>query len=130
MRFFLAVSWSILKARFSLSAVSSSTELLAVLTSRLSFFSRSMTSALSTPSSRASWNTRTLCITLVPALHDAGCGRRGGRCARSLARLFGSRLLGRRLRERLLGSHARGFGRLLARLLLGVLLVPLGLGLG
>src|SRR5919108_1669215 len=55
---------SILRARLSLSAVSSSTELLAVLTSTPSFFKRSMTSWLVRPRSLASWKTLTFTIRL------------------------------------------------------------------
>src|SRR5262245_50256963 len=113
MRFFLAVSASILNARLTLSARSSSTELEAVLASPPSFFKRSMTSALSTPRSRASWKTRTLCIHVTPAFPAAFRRRRRFR----LRRGFGRRLLG----GRALGLQA---GRLF-----GVALVPFGLGM-
>src|SRR5687767_8054063 len=65
MRFLRAVSWSIFRARRSLSAVSSSTELLAVLTSSPSFLRRSITSWLERPRSRASWKTLTFPIRLT-----------------------------------------------------------------
>src|SRR6185503_17447734 len=69
---------SILRARFSLSAVSSSTELLAVLTSIPSFFRRSMTSWLERFRSLASWKTLTFSIRLSPLAvgHDLSGGLR------------------------------------------------------
>src|SRR5262245_38717618 len=113
MRFFLAVSWSILKARLSLSAVSSSIELLAVLTSTPSFLRRSITSALVAPRSRASWKTRTLCIMLVPLGGGRLCG---GRLGRSVPFAGRGLALGLRL--------GRGARRREPRRLLGVTLVP------
>src|SRR4051812_13312567 len=62
---------SILSARFSLSAVSSSIELLAVLASTApSFFSRSMTSWLERFKSLASWKTLTFPIRLSSVIRD------------------------------------------------------------
>src|SRR6188768_3385331 len=62
---------SILSARFSLSAVSSSIELLAVLASTApSFFSRSMTSWLERFRSLASWKTLTFPIRLPSVIRD------------------------------------------------------------
>src|SRR5215475_2796703 len=66
MRRFRAARASILSARLSLSAVSSSTELEAVFTSIPSFLSRSMTSWLERLRSLASWKTLTLTIRLSP----------------------------------------------------------------
>src|SRR5258706_14235974 len=119
MRFFLAVSWSILKARLSLSAVSSSTELLAVLTSKLSRLRRSMTSALSMPRSRASWKTRTLCISLLTSLDTCGRARLGlallddRRLRRRLARFVLLVLLRQHTRaKQQVRPQPRGLGRL------------------
>src|SRR6185503_9401783 len=80
MRFLRAVSASILSARFSLSAVSSSMELEAVFTSTPSFRRRSMTSWLESPRSRASWKTLTFPIRLpsLSALGTVSDGRRRG----------------------------------------------------
>src|SRR5262245_64404422 len=112
MRFFRVVSWSIFRARRSLSAVSSSTELLAVLTSSPSFLRRSTTSWLDRPRSRASWKTLTFPIRLPSPGRTLGC--RGLHGARLLGlrpcRLFGSLL-------RLFGGPLRFFGGPLGRLL-------------
>src|SRR5262245_50625102 len=120
MRRFREARASILRARFSLSAVSSSTELEAVFTSIPSFLSRSMTSWLERLRSLASWKTLTLTIRLSPlarhgvlartlgvrrlaaVLACAGfaCGGFAGLGARGLfggRRLFGPRLFGGRL---------------------------------
>src|SRR5262245_46954432 len=153
MRFLRAVRASILRARFSLSAVSSSTELEAVLASMPSFLRRSMTSWLESPRSRASWKILTFPIRLpsialglrhggglglrLDRLAARGLGVRGLRCSGlGLCGLRSSGLggVGRRL---LLGEAARLFlGGLLrgealglqAGRLLGVALVPLLLG--
>src|SRR6185295_13129287 len=137
MRFLREVSASILRARFSLSAVSSSTELLAVLTSIPSFLRRSMTSWLGSPRSRASWKTLTLSIRLPPLDRPftAGHGRRGFAL---FARGFGLRRRcgshGFRFRRRCLGFRRRcGFlggdaVRLGLSRFLGVARVPLRLG--
>src|SRR3954463_12425966 len=109
MRRFRVVSWSILSARLSLSAMSSSTELDAVLTSMPSFLRRSMTSWLGRPRSLASWKTLTFPIRLPPwrpvghdltrrlrRLLERGVRLRrrlGGRCLVSLRRLLGGGLL-------------------------------------
>src|SRR5687767_1886272 len=66
MRRLREVSASILKARFSLSAVSSSTELDAVFTSTPSLRSRSTTSWLERLRSLASWKTLTFVIRRSP----------------------------------------------------------------
>src|SRR5687768_8083905 len=75
MRRLREVRASILRARLSLSAVSSSIELEAVLTSTPSFFSRSMTSWLGRSRSLASWKTLTLSIRL-PSLARPVAGYR------------------------------------------------------
>src|SRR5712692_5200202 len=127
MRRFRAVKASILRARFSLSAVSSSTELEAVLTSIPSFLRRSITSWLERLRSLASWKTLTFPIRL-PSL--ARVGSRAFADRRRLAfrrrRFRGrGRLRLRRRRGRLLGGRGRlGLRRglllgLPARLLLG-----------
>src|SRR5262249_1079535 len=118
MRFLRVVSASILSARRSLSAVSSSTELLAVLTSIPSLCRRSITSWLERPRSRASWKTLTFPIRLTSlggllgALHDGRFLGLGG--------LFGGGLRLFRLSGAVAGGQARGF--------LGVALVPADLG--
>src|SRR4030095_5823650 len=140
MRRLRVVSWSILNARLSLSAVSSSTELEAVFTSTPSLRRRSMTSWLERLRSLASWKTLTFVIRLSPFARLARSH------ARHLARVLFRRhtlrrALGRRLdrrglvlRRRLLGgSFLDGGLRLLLRLLvagglLGVAAVPLDLG--
>src|SRR4029450_1402465 len=152
MRRLRVVSWSILNARLSLSAVSSSTELEAVFTSTPSLRRRSMTSWLERLRSLASWKNLTFVIRLSPF------ARRARSHARHLARVLFRRhtlrrALGRRLdrrglvlRRRLLGrrflcaviallaaSFRDGGPRLLLRLLvagglLGVAAVPLDLG--
>src|SRR5437867_7819509 len=151
MRFLRDVNASILRARFSLSAVSSSTELEAVLTSMPSFLRRSMTSWLERLRSLASWKTLTFPIRL-PSLALARCRALAHR--RRLAfrgrRLHGRRRFRRRFPGRgrrlgvggrlLLGLPARFFlgrrllGRQPLRLLaggfLGVAAVPLLLGGG
>src|SRR5262245_26750036 len=94
MRFLRAVWASILRARFILSAVSSSTELEAVLASMPSFLRRSMTSWLESPRSRASWKILTFPIRL-PSIalglrHGGGLGL-GLRLDRLAARGLGVR---------------------------------------
>src|SRR4026207_1549973 len=84
MRRLRVVSRSIFSARLSLSAVSSSTELDAVLASTPSFLRRSMTSWLGRFRSRASWKTLTFPIRLTP-LRPVGHALRG-RVRRPLAR--------------------------------------------
>src|SRR5260221_8411713 len=84
MRRLRVVSWSILSARLSLSAVSSSTELDAVLASTPSFLRRSMTSWLGRLRSLASWKTLTFPIRLTPLRPVRHALRRGFR------RLLGS----------------------------------------
>src|SRR6185369_119811 len=143
MRRLRVVSRSIFSARLSLSAVSSSTELDAVLASTPSFLRRSMTSWLGRFRSLASWKTLTFPIRLTP-LRPVRHALRGG-----FRRLFGSalrrghfgllRLLGlgllfgqTALFFRLLGGQplrldALGLG---ARRFLRVLLVPFRLGGG
>src|SRR6186997_736978 len=151
------VSKSILSARLSLSAMSSSTELDAVLTSMPSFLRRSMTSWLGRFRSLASWKTLTFPIRLTPlrpVRHARGgfrCLLRSGfRCGRLFA-FRGCALAGRAFRRRGLGLLGQGlllgqaaiFLRLLRgqplgldalrfdpRRFLGVLLVPLRLGGG
>src|SRR6188474_2021767 len=137
MRRLRVVSRSIFSARLSLSAVSSSTELDAVLASTPSFLRRSMTSWLGRFRSRASWKTLTFPIRLTP-LRPVGHALRGW-----FRRLFGCalglgllRLLGlgllfgqaalflRLLRGQPLGFHALRLG---ARRFLRVFLVPLRL---
>src|ERR1041384_2198069 len=123
MRRFRVVSWSILSARLSLSAVSSSTELDAVLASTPSFLRRSMTSWLGRFRSRASWKTLTFPIRLTP-LRPVRHALRGW-----FRRLFGSALrrgrLGRLRLLRLLGLGLLfGQAPLFFRLLCGQ---PLGL---
>src|SRR5690242_6358145 len=120
MRFLRAASASILRARFSLSAVSSSTELDAVFTSIPSLRRRSMTSWLSIPRSRASWKTLTFPIRLP-----------------SLARVFaGEAQITLGLRDRFFRGCGLLFcgllfrGLLLSRLLIGVALVPVRAGRG
>src|SRR5687768_14555304 len=79
---------SILRARFSLSAVSSSIELLAVLASTApSFFSRSMTSWLERFRSLASWKTLTFPIRLPSVIRDRHRFGRGCVCFRLRRRL-------------------------------------------
>src|SRR5688572_21908859 len=155
MRRLRAVRASILSARFSLSAVSSSIELLAVLASAPSFFSRSMTSWLERFRSLASWKTLTFPIRLPSPLRRfaarlsagdgdgfalRGLGRRFRfrRRFRAVVRLRFRLLLGQlRLGQaailfRLLGGEALVFDplRLEARGLLGVLAIPFDLGRG
>src|SRR5262249_3580956 len=89
---------SILTALLSLSAVSSSTELLAVFTSTPSLFKRSMTSRLEIPRSRASWKTLTFTIRFASLARRVARGDRGGL---ALARRRPFHRLGRP--ERLLG---------------------------
>src|SRR5438552_8948434 len=145
MRRLRVVSWSILSARLSLSEVSSSTELDAVLTSTPSFLRRSMTSWLGRPKSLASWKTLTFTIRLTPLrrpFRDALAGRlprlfegRLGRLwlggLRGLRGLFRDRAgrLGRLLGQRLLLGQAALFFRLLGRLLRGQALRLRALGL-
>src|SRR5215470_8516169 len=107
MRRLRAVSASILSARLSLSAVSSSTEEDAVLTSMPSFLRRSMTSWLGRPRSLASWKTLTFPIRLTPLPRPFRHGLPGRLrrflegplrgSLRALAHLLGRRLLGRGL---------------------------------
>src|SRR5687768_17278918 len=132
---------SILRARFSLSAVSSSIELLAVLASTApSFFSRSMTSWLERFRSLASWKTLTFPIRLPSVLRNRDRLVRGRfrfrRRLRPVVRLRFRLLLG----ELRFGQAAVFFGLLegealrlralglLARQLLGVAAVPVHLG--
>src|SRR5688500_15078596 len=104
---------SILSARFSLSAVSSSIELLAVLASaEPSFFSRSMTSWLERFRSLASWKTLTFAIRLPSVIRDRNRLVRGRfsfrrRCSTAVRLRF--RLLRGQL---LLGQAAVLFGLL------------------
>src|SRR6185295_19996602 len=99
MRFLRAVRLSILMARFSLSAVSSSTEELAVLASAPSFLRRSITSWLERFRSLASWKTLTLPIRLTllvrPFARYGGHHRDrlslGGRSGRAACGLFRGR---------------------------------------
>src|SRR5215216_2368396 len=104
MRLLRVVSWSILSARRSLSAVSSSMELLAVLTSIPSFFKRSITSWEERPRSRASWKTLTFPIRLTSlagllrALHHCRGLFGGGGLRLELARLRFTRFRIDRLR--------------------------------
>src|SRR6185369_525910 len=140
MRRLRVVSRSIFSARLSLSAVSSSTELDAVLASTPSFLRRSMTSWLGRFRSLASWKTLTFPIRLTP-LRPVRHALRGG-----FRRLFGSALRRGRLGRlglgllfgqtalffRLLGGQplrldALGLG---PRRFLRVLLVPFRLGGG
>src|SRR6185436_1269911 len=148
MRRLRAVRASILRARFSLSAVSSSMELEAVLTSTPSFLSRSMTSWLGRSRSLASWKTLAFSIRLPSLARPLPRGHRRhrlalglgvrfarGRGVRSL--VFRGLLARRRLAQRGLGRfRRRGFlrrGLLLGqppRLFLGRRLLrgqPLGL---
>src|SRR6185295_7364555 len=155
MRFLREVNASILSARLSLSAVSSSTELEAVLTSIPSFLRRSITSWLERFRSLASWKTLTFPIRLpsLARVFPHGLAHRGrfafrrrrhrGRGCVRLRRA--RRLLGRRgrlgVRRRLLlrlpprlflgrGLLRREPLRLLAGRLLGVAAVPFLLGDG
>src|SRR5258705_401579 len=158
MRRLREVSWSIFSARLSLSAMSSSTELDAVLTSMPSFLRRSMTTWLGRCRSIASWKTLTFPIRFTP-LRPVRHALRGGfrcllgsgfRCGRLFA-FRGCALDGRALRRRGLGLLGQGlllgqaaiFLRLLRgqplgldalrfdpRRFFGVLLVPLRLGGG
>src|SRR6188768_632505 len=108
MRRLREVSASILKARFSLSAVSSSTELEAVFTSTPSLRSRSTTSWLERLRSLASWKTLTFVIRRSPfgrlhrrnalALDDLVRRRPGGFRLLLLGGLVHRRFLDRRLR--------------------------------
>src|SRR5688572_16397598 len=136
---------SILSARFSLSAVSSSIELLAVLASTApSLFSRSMTSWLERFKSLASWKTLTFPIRLPSVIRDRNRFARGCVCFRFRRRIRtvvrpGFRLLLGQLR---FGQAAVLFGllegqalrlralRLLARQLFRVLAIPVDLGRG
>src|SRR6185436_7579585 len=130
------VSWSIFSARLSLSAMSSSTELDAVLASTPSFLRRSMTSWLGRFRSLASWKTLTFPIRLTP-LRPVRHALRGGfgRLGRfGLLRLLGLGLLFgqtalffRLLRGQPLRLDALGLG---PRRFLRVLLVPFRLGGG
>src|SRR5262245_38518183 len=127
MRRLREVRASILTALLSLSAVSSSTELLAVFTSTPSLFKRSMTSWLEIPRSRASWKTLTFTIRLTSLACRVARGDHG-RLALSRRRLL-SGLLGR---ERLLGLPRFRRGQLgglgcQALLLLGCRLLRRGL---
>src|SRR5258708_3629822 len=129
MRFFRLVRASIFRARFSLSAVSSSTELDAVFTSTPRRLRRSMTSWLVRFRSLARWKTLTLTIRLPSLTRPLAGGRalrlRPGRRRRLRARrLFGRCLLGRPLLGRLL------LGRLLLRRLFLRRLFLRGLFLG
>src|SRR5687768_11193935 len=151
MRRLREASASIFSARLSLSAVSSSTELLAVFTSMPSFFSRSITSWLERFRSLASWKTLTFTIRLpsprpVPGdLTHRGCLRlrfgpfaaavAGSRRLRGHLRGFGFRRrlgFGRRQRRRLLRREALRLHALRfdARGLLGVAAVPVQLRAG
>src|SRR5688500_2743263 len=157
MRRLREVRASILSARFSLSAVSSSIELLAVLASTApSFFSRSMTSWLERFKSLASWKTLTFPIRLPSVIRRVGpaaCRLRARDRQRLVRGRFRSAFRGRRctvvgLRLRLLlgqlrlGQAAILFGllegeplrlRLLGRdprRLFRVLAVPVDLGRG
>src|SRR6185295_2498687 len=141
MRFFRAVNASILRARLSLSAVSSSTELEAVLRSIPSFLRRSITSWLERFRSLASWKTLTFPIRLpsLARVFPHGLAHRGRFAFRGRGR-FGLRsrlLLRRRLLLRLPPRLFLGRGllgrqalRLLAGRLLGVAAVPFLLGDG
>src|SRR4029450_5823215 len=100
MRRLRVVSWSIFSARLSLSAVSSSTELDAVLASTPSFLRRSMTSWLGRFRSLASWKTLTFPIRLTP-LRPVRHALRGG---------FRP-LLGHALRRGLVALRGRALGR-------------------
>src|SRR5687768_3721139 len=132
MRRLRLVRASILRARFSLSAVSSSIELEAVLTSTPSFFSRSMTSWLGRSRSLASWKTLTFSIRLpslarpVPRGHGRHLALGLGLGFRLAARRLGGRfvlggflarrfracgLFARRLPSGLRGLRRRGFLR-------------------
>src|SRR6185503_13987036 len=141
MRFFRAVNASILSARLSLSAVSSSTELEAVLRSIPSFLRRSITSWLERFRSLASWKTLTFPIRLpsLARVFPHGLAHRGRFAFRGRGRFgLGGRLLLRR--RLLLGLPPRLFlgrgllGRqalhLQAGRLLGVAAVPFLLGDG
>src|SRR6185436_21090264 len=147
MRRLRVVSRSIFSARLSLSAVSSSTELDAVLASTPSFLRRSMTSWLGRFRSLASWKTLTFPIRLTPLRPVRHALRRGfrrllGNAFRRGRRPFrglGLGLLGqglllgqaplflRLLRGQPLGLDALRFG---PRRFLGVLRVPFRLGGG
>src|SRR5262249_53668639 len=149
MRRFRLARASILRARFSLSAVSSSTELEAVFTSIPSFLSRSMTSWLERLRSLASWKTLTLTIRLSPLARHGVLARtfgvrrlapvlaRGGFAGPGLAGFGGGRfaglgrsgrgLLGLRPARLFLGGQALGLD---PRRFFGVLLLPLRLGRG
>src|SRR6185436_10338831 len=117
MRRLRVVSRSIFSARLSLSAVSSSTELDAVLASTPSFLRRSMTSWLGRFRSLASWKTLTFPIRLTP-LRPVRHALRG-----RFRRLFGHALRRGRLRAlRTLGRRlfrGRGLGLLGQGLLFG-----------
>src|SRR6185436_14581449 len=146
MRRLRAARASILSARLSLSAVSSSTELEAVFTSTPSFFRRSMTSWLERFRSLASWTTLTFTIRLPSPrrfpgrLAHRGCLCLGLRALRSDRLLGGARLDLRALRFRggqgglLGGLRGEPFGlhalRLLPGRLLRVAAVPVELGRG
>src|SRR5882672_4699599 len=127
MRRLREVSWSIFSARLSLSAMSSSTELDAVLTSMPSFLRRSMTSWLGRFRSLASWKTLTFPIRLTPLRPVRHALRRGFR------RLLGSAFRCRRLlafRRCALGGRAfprLGLGLLGQGLFFGQAPVFLGL---
>src|SRR5687768_12147185 len=115
---------SILSARFSLSAVSSSIELLAVLASTApSFFSRSMTSWLERFKSLASWKTLTFPIRLPSVIRRIGHAARRLR-ARDRQRLVRGRF---RFRRRLRTVVRLGFRLLLGQLRLGQAAVLFGL---
>src|SRR5688572_27524391 len=115
MRRLRLVRASILRARLSLSAVSSSMELEAVLTSTPSFFSRSMTSWLERSRSLASWKTLTFNIRL-PSLARPLAGHRRGH-GFGLGRLVPRRpafgLRGGVFRPGVLGARLLGRGRCL-----------------
>src|SRR5688572_3835864 len=130
MRRLRAASASILSARLSLSAVSSSTELLAVLASDPSFLSRSMTSWLERFRSLASWKTLTFPIrlpSLRPLARSLDAGHGHGFLGPALFHRFGVRrfavrrsgILRGRLRRRVRRRLLVGLAALLLRLLRG-----------
>src|SRR4051794_27847281 len=145
MRRLREVSASILSARLSLSAMSSSTELDAVLTSMPSFLRRSMTSWLGRFRSLASWKTLTFPIRLTPLpgpfRHLPGRLRRfvGGRlrrgglhglgAARAGRTLFGLRRTRRRFAALIGQGFLLGETAILFRLLRGQTLRLHALGL-
>src|SRR5262249_35807181 len=138
MRRLRVVSWSILSARLSLSEVSSSTELDAVLTSTPSFLRRSMTSWLWRFRSLASWKTLTFPIRLTPLRpfrdrlpRGRGCLERGllrrrFRGLRDLRALLVAGTVRVLLRQRLLLGQAALLLRLLRGEALGLHALRLG----